>query len=276
MGSRKKHAGHENLERWLVSYADFITLMFAVFVVLFASSQTDKGKAQRVAESVRRALEDGQFASAVAGILGGAADDKGKGNAMLKGPGGARRDSAAPPHESRQQLLSELLPSLQYLTSELKDEIGAGKLQVHMQGRGLVVSLAEAAFFQSGEDTVLPAMHPSIGKIAWVIAKLPNPVRLEGHTDSVPIHNARFRSNWDLSAARSVSMLELLASKYGLPMSRLSVAGYAENVPLADNRTEEGRSRNRRVDIVILNKLGYELEPASEQAPAATRAAGGH
>jgi chemotaxis protein MotB len=148
-----------------------------------------------------------------------------------------------------------------------------------MEARGLVVSLMEAAFFRSGDDAVLPAMHSSIGKIAEVIAKLPNPVRLEGHTDSVPIHNQRFRSNWELSAARSVAMLELLSAKYGLPMARLSVAGYAENVPLADNQTEEGRARNRRVDIVILNKMGYELEPAAEKTPAkppAPAAAGHH
>jgi chemotaxis protein MotB len=276
MARKKKHAGHENLERWLVSYADFITLMFAVFVVLFASSQTDKGKAQRVGESVKRALEEGQFVSAIAGILGGTVDDKGKGNAMMKGPGGAKPENTRPPAEVQQQILSELLPSLQYLSAELKEEIGAGKVQVRMQGRGLVVSLAEAAFFRSGEDAVLPSMYPSIEKIAAVIGKLPNPVRLEGHTDSVPIHNSRFRSNWDLSAARSVGMLQMLASKYGLPSSRLSVAGYAENVPLADNATEEGRARNRRVDIVILNKMGYELEPAAEKTPPAPAAAGRH
>jgi chemotaxis protein MotB len=271
---RRKHAQHENHDRWLVSYADFITLMFAFFVVMFAASQTDKGKAERIGESVRRALEEGQVASAIAGILGGTVDDKGKGNAMLKGPGGV--NSTPTSVEPRQQFLAELLPSLQFLTEELKQEIGAGKLQVKLEPRGLVVSLTEAAFFPSGEDTIEPATYPSIEKIAEVIRRLPNPVRLEGHTDSVPIHNSRFRSNWELSAARGVAMLELLSTRFGIPTARLAIAGYAETRPLEPNDTEKGRARNRRVDIVILNKLGYETEPGADAAPPKKAEPAGH
>ncbi len=259
MARNRKHAAHENLERWLVSYADFITLMFAFFVVMFAASQTDKGRARQVSESVKKALEEGQVASAIAGILGGTVDDKGKGNAMLKGPGGARKQPSS--IEPRQQFLAELLPSLQYLTAELKQDIGAGKLQVRLEPRGLVVSLTEAAFFPSGEDTISPATYPTIGKIAAAVRKLPNPVRLEGHTDSVPIHNTRFRSNWELSVARGVAMLDLLTAQFDIPARQLAIAGYADNHPIGSNETAEGRAQNRRVDIVILNKLGYELEP---------------
>jgi chemotaxis protein MotB len=259
MARRKSHGGHENSERWMVSYADLLTLMFALFVVLFASSQEDKGKAQQMAESVRRALDDGQVTTVIAGILGGNRDLKGKGNAdvAVKPPKG----EAAP--SRGQQSTAELLPSLEYLTRELEKEIAAGKLQIRMEGRGLVVSLTEAAFFHSGEAGVLPATYESLDKIAGVIAKLPNPVRLEGHTDSVPIHNSRFRSNWELSSARSIAMLELLTTRCRIPVSRLAVAGYADNIPLASNDTEEGRARNRRVDIVMLNKAGYEVEPVA-------------
>ncbi len=263
MARRGKHVGHENLERWLVSYADFITLMFALFVVLFASSQTDKNKAQRVAESVKRALENGGFASTLAGILGATKDDEKQGNDLTK----AISDLKIEPKPAKiSEQLAELLPSLEYLNAELKPEIQAGKVQIHMEARGLVVSLMEAAFFASGDDAILPAMYPSIDKIASAIAKLPNPVRLEGHTDSVPIHNLRFESNWELSAARSVAMLKLLTSRCGLPTSRLAIAGYADNVPLAGNDTEEGRALNRRVDVVILNKTGYGMEPTSTAA----------
>ena len=94
-------------------------------------------------------------------------------------------------------------------------------------------------------------------------------MRLEGHTDSVPIHNERFRSNWELSVARGLSMLTLLTHRFEVPQSQLSVAGYADNRPLGPNDTEDGRARNRRVDIVILNKLGYELEPGSDTKKAA-------
>ncbi len=273
MARRSKHGGHENLERWLVSYADFITLMFALFVVLFASSQTDKNKAQRVAESVKRALENGGIASTLAGILGRTPDDKEEGNALMKDSNGLKTE---PKPAKVPQQLAELLPSLEYLNAELKPEIQAGKLQLHMEARGLVVSLMESAFFASGDDAILPAMYPSIDKIASAIAKLPNPVRLEGHTDSVPIHNIRFDSNWELSAARSVAMLKLLTSRCGLPASRLAVAGYADNVPLAENDTEEGRARNRRVDVVILNKTGYGMEPTTTAAKPPPETQGTH
>ncbi len=273
MARRKKHGGHENLERWLVSYADFITLMFALFVVLFASSQTDKAKAQRVAESVQRALDKGEFATAVATILTGSKTGLDKSNAMMKGAGAAQTETKAAPTPKQ---IAELLPSLEYLNKELEKEIRAGKLRVHMEGRGLVVSLTEAAFFRSGDDAVLPAMYPSIDKIAEAIVALPNPVRMEGHTDSIPIHNSRFRSNWELSAARSIAMLKLFADRCKLPARRLAAAGYADNVPLASNDTEEGRARNRRVDIVILNKEGFGMEPApvGEDNPAAPSGSG--
>jgi chemotaxis protein MotB len=102
---------------------------------------------------------------------------------------------------------------------------------------------------------------PGLGKVAAAIAQVPNPVRLEGHTDSRPIHTARFHSNWDLSAARSIALLKILSERFGLPATRLSVAGYADTAPVAANDTEEGRTRNRRVDIVVLNQQGMQGEP---------------
>ncbi len=98
--------------------------------------------------------------------------------------------------------------------------------------------------------------------MAAAIAKMPNPVRLEGHTDSTPINTPRFHSNWELSSARSIAILELLTGKFGVPRNRLSIAGYADTAPVASNDTEEGRARNRRADIVILNEQGVIAEPA--------------
>ena len=106
-----------------------------------------------------------------------------------------------------------------------------------------------------------PGTYPSVEKIARAIAALPSQVRLEGHTDAVPIHNPRFRSNWELSAARSIAMLDLLVSRFGIPAQRLAVAGYADTVPVESNDTETGRAHNRRVDIVILNEHGLSPEP---------------
>jgi chemotaxis protein MotB len=258
MSRKAKHPQHENHERWLVSYADFITLMFAFFVVMFAASQTDKSRAKQVSESVQKALSDGQVSSVVSAILGGAVEDKGKGNAGMKGPGGV---NTKPVSDADHKSFAELLPSMRYLSSELKEEIAAGKVQVHLEARGLIVSLTEAAFFPPGEATIAPNAYSSIDKIATAMKKVPNPIRLEGHTDPVPIHNSRFRNNWELSSARGIAMLELMTTRCGVPEKQLAVIGYADTSPVESNDTAEGRARNRRVDVVILARRGSEVEP---------------
>ena len=268
MARRRKPEEHANHDRWLVSYADFITLLFAFFVVMFASAQTDHGRAGRVSESVRKALEEGQVKVVMAAILGGAKDERGKGNAMMKGPGGARPAALqSPPAALQNRPPADLAGSMESLRAALKPEIAKGQIGMALEKRGLVISLREAAFFSSGDDDVYPGTYASIAKIAGAIAALPSRVRLEGHTDSVPIHNSHFRSNWELSAARSIAMLELLVSRFDIPPQRLAVAGYADTAPLESNDTEQGRAHNRRVDIVILNEGGVSPEPATAGHP---------
>jgi chemotaxis protein MotB len=261
---KKHHPEHENHERWLVSYADFITLLFAFFVVMFASSQTDKAKAKQVSDSVTAALENGGVGATVHEILGGTVDEKGKGNAQMKGPGGAQ----ASVHKE-DTVLAELLPSMQYLSKTLEAEIRQGKIDIHLEPRGLVVSLRQATFFPSGEDTIDPATYDSIAKIAKIVGQLSNSVRLEGHTDSVPIHTVRFRSNWELSAARGIAMMELLDSRFGIPRERMAIGGYADTAPVESNDTDTGRRRNRRVDIVILNQQAAVRDEAATIASTA-------
>ena len=252
MARKKRPEAHVNHERWLVSYADFITLLFAFFVVMFASSQTDKAKAREISESVTDALDKGGVQAMVHEVLGGTVDEKGSGNAMLKGPGGSEpknEPNAPPPPTSL-----ELMPKLKYLSEALQAEIQAGKLEIKQEERGLVISLQQAAFFPSGDDTIDPKTFDAINKIATLFRDSPNPIRLEGHTDSQPIHTARFHNNWELSAARGIAMLDLLSTRFGIPHERLAVVGYADTVPKESNDTEAGRARNRRVDIVILNQ----------------------
>ena len=269
MARKKRHPAHENHERWLVSYADFITLLFAFFVVMFASSQTDKSKAQQVSDSVKSAMENGGITAAAHEILGGTVDEKGKGNAQMKGPGGSQPTEIP----NAPVVAAELLPSLNYLSTALESDIKGGKLELHLEPRGLVVSLRSGIYFPSGTDTLDPATFDSLEKIAKTIRALPNPVRLEGHTDSVPIHTARFRSNWELSAARSIAMLELLSTKWNVPRERLAIAGYADTIPKESNDTAEGRAHNRRVDVVILNKMVIrnpeQAEPVAAEKPKA-------
>lgn len=271
MARRGKHQAHENHERWLVSYADFITLLFAFFVVMFASSQTDKSKAKQISEAVEKALADGKSVGvppAVAKILGGTVDDKGQGNAQMKGPGGAQKAAK----EDQPDEGIELTPSFKMLTSELEKEIKDGKVEVSLEPRGLVVSLKQAAFFPSGGDVLDPSTYPTIEKLAEALNSVSSPIRIEGHTDSVPIHTARFKSNWELSAARSIAMMDVLVSRYKLDPSRMGIVGLADTEPESENDTVEGRAKNRRVDVVIMNRQARRPKQAKPEPATASQA----
>jgi chemotaxis protein MotB len=247
---------HENHERWLVSYADFITLLFAFFVVMFAATQ--KNEAKQVSASVRDALEHGQLSAVLNTALG-----RGK-HAAAKAPvipDPSLTHEATPPPVEPDRRPADLTKSLAKLQEVLAEELKSGKVELRMDARGLTISLREAGFFGSGNATVEPASIPAIGKIAAVVRDLPNSVRLEGHTDAQPIHTSRFHSNWDLSTARAIAMLELLRDRFEIPTGSMAVAGYAENAPADTNETEEGRAHNRRVDVVILSAEGMKSEP---------------
>ena len=205
--------------------------------------------------SVRDAFEHGQLSSAVSNVLHGKTDNHKLGNpAVVRG----QPENPTPPQSAAPADLSK---SLETLRGGLGAELQAGKVQLRLEGRGLVISLREAAFFASGDDSVAPASLPILAKIATVIQPISNSVRLEGYTDSVPIHNSRFRNNWELSAARSIAMLEVLRDRFQVPPTRRAVAGYADNAPADTNDTEEGRAHNRRVDLVVLSAEGEHAEP---------------
>jgi chemotaxis protein MotB len=271
--TRQKTSAPENHERWLVSYADFITLLFAFFVVMFASTQADKNKAKAVSDSVREALEHGQFSTAISTVLG-------RGRHEAKKPPASdsptRERENANPAAAEPDHPADLTRSMETLQKGLDLELKSGKLQVHLEARGLIISMREATFFASGDDAVAPSSLPILAKIAAVVQALPNPVRLEGHSDSRPIHTSRFRSNWELSAARSIAMLELLRDRFQIPAARMAVAGYAENAPVDTNDTKEGRAHNRRVDLVLLSAGALKSEPsvAVVTTPVTVHAAG--
>ncbi len=126
--------------------------------------------------------------------------------------------------------------------------------EAELEAQGLVVSLPQVALFSPGADTVSPEALPSIAQIAEVLCDIPNDIQLVGHADTVPIHNRRFHSNWDLSMARSHKIFELLSTRYGIAESRLSIASYGPYRPAAPNDTVDGPASNRRVEIVILDE----------------------
>jgi chemotaxis protein MotB len=256
---RHKHSPHVNHERWLVSYADFITLLFAFFVVMFAATQ--KNQAKQVSASVREALEHGQLSAVLNTALGRGKHEAAK-TPVVPDP---RLTRETPPASATERAPADLTKSLAKLQDGLAEELKSGKVRVWLDARGLTISLREAGFFESGDAAVEPASLPAIGKIAAVIRDLPNSVRLEGHTDARPIHTSRFHSNWELSTARAIAMLELLRDRFEIPTGSMAVAGYGENVPVDTNETEEGRAHNRRVDLVILSAEGMKSEPIATQ-----------
>jgi chemotaxis protein MotB len=262
---RKSSSDHENHERWLVSYADFITLLFAFFVVMFASTQADRNKAKAVSDSVRQALEHGQLSSALSTVLGRGKHEAKK--APITKLPTEERENPLPPKlpDTPDGHPPDLAKSLARLQQGLAQELNNGKLNLKLEPRGLVISMREATFFASGDDAIAPGSLPILSKIVEVVQSLPNPVRLEGHSDARPIHTPRFRSNWELSAARAIAMLELLRDRYQIPASRMAIAGYADNAPTDSNDTEEGRAHNRRVDLVLLTVGGMAREPQTRQ-----------
>jgi chemotaxis protein MotB len=262
---RRKTPEHANHERWLVSYADFITLLFAFFVVMFASTQSDKNKAKDVSDSVRQALEHGQFSAAISTVLGRGKHEAKKAP-LSKENTPERENPNAPPPSPVERHPPDLAKSLDTLMKGLDADVKNGKLELKLDARGLIISMREKAFFASGDSAVAPDSLPMVAKIAAVVQSLPNSVRLEGHTDARPIHTSRFHSNWELSAARSIAMLELLRDRFQIPASRMAVAGYAENSPVDTNDTEEGRAHNRRVDLVLLSIEGQRGEPQAAVA----------
>jgi chemotaxis protein MotB len=271
MRRKKKVSGqhHPNHERWIVSYADFVTLLFAFFVVMFATANADKGKARAVGESVRAALEEGRITRVGDAIRQALSHEPAHKPDTRQMPArGIAEDHDGPSVEEQSaKAYLELRPLMEELKKQLHAEVQKGDVEVHMEPRGLAISFRQAALFASGEDRLKPSAFEAIGKVGAAIRELPNHVRLEGNTDNIPIHNDRFHSNWELSAARSIALLNLLVDRFQVPSERLGVAGYADVAPVASNATEEGRARNRRVDVVILSERAGRAEPAGKLNP---------
>jgi len=262
--SKKKHPEHVNHERWLVSYADFITLLFAFFVVLFASGQSDKAKQKKVSAAINSAFS--QMA-----IF----DPHSPTPALDENPGTSSNTTPTPvalpmattgsgdvPHQvsaNPSSIPKGQIPSLNVLRDRVQQIIQkqlaagfmhAGDLSLRPTSEGLILSLQEGGFFRSGSADLRPAAIPALAAIA---DSLPDtPVRIEGHTDNLPEHSALYASNWELSSARASAITRFLLEYSHANPAQLSVAGYAEFHPIASNATPEGRARNRRVDIVFL------------------------
>ncbi|HUM04089.1 MAG TPA: flagellar motor protein MotB [Terriglobales bacterium] len=263
MTRRKKAHGHSSHERWLVSYADFITLLFAFFVVLYASSQVDNRKVAQVARAIQGGFSDlGVFSTPRQGSILRVEES---GPAIMapspKFPELARliNDMAPAPAPSRSSVPVSVVK--RQLEVALQDEIRQNRIEMRVVPDGLVVSLREVGLFDSGEAHLLPGAEPTLAHIGRVLAERGFDFRVEGHTDNMPIHNSSFRSNWELSTARATEVVQVLISKYRFDPAKIAVAGYAEYRPIADNSTEDGRRKNRRIDLVVLASAASVPDP---------------
>lgn len=249
---RRKHQVEETpTERWLVSYADFITLLFAFFVVMYAVSTVNEGKYRVLSETLGKvfATRDGNplpvdparapVDEPPAGepvILPGMPVDA----APLPDEGGSATAGGTPFAD----MVNQLQVSLSALT-------GQGLVSVSTDGSRLVVHMQSQMLFDSGDARLSSRALQVLQSVARVLDGAPYPIRVEGHTDNLPISTLRFPSNWELSAARAASVVNYLA-RSGIAPARMSAVGYGEHHPVADNRTESGRAKNRRVTLVVM------------------------
>jgi chemotaxis protein MotB len=250
---RRRWTDHVSHERWLVSYADFVTLLFAFFVVMYASAEMDQKKAGRLSVAIESAFQQ-------LGIF--QADGHKAGKIPHKIP---LSGSRTPGGES--QVKDDLSAVQSELENALAVEIKRKEIAVHLEPDGLVISLREAGFFDSGSAAMKAQAEDAFRRVAQVLQEHPYGVRIEGHTDTVPIHTSQFASNWELSTARATELVKLLIEEHGIAAERLSAAGYAEFHPVASNATSKGRQLNRRVDVVILT-VPLPGKAAAEPAPA--------
>jgi chemotaxis protein MotB len=266
------------MERWLVSYADFITLLFAFFTTLYAISTVDVQKMGKLVTSMRSSfdaslftagsktlsLSQGTGAAESGAIAQGALQNISiaeginekvtlKGLEDVKFPSSTRKRIVY-----GESALGRLKRSVETL---LGANIRSGQVRTYMEPRGLIISLGETGVFDSGSDQIKPEGRILLDTLATSLVSVGNHIRIEGHTDSVPICNSRFPSNWELSTARATSVISYLIVKFGFRPELLSASGYGEYRPTASNETPEGRARNRRVDIVVLNPAAAQIEP---------------
>ena len=256
-------------DRWLVSYADFITLLFGFFVVLYAFAKADQKKQVQVTQSIDVAFR-------TLGIFPDA-----KRNAS--GTSSATDAMEMPPVPMNIVMGEDVLAparvkdDLDHLRRELQqtlsNQVATHTVSIKMGRDGLVISLREAGFFDSGSAMPKPQTLDTLSQIAASLSHTPYDLRIEGHTDNIPIHNSAFDSNWELSTARATSIARVLLALKAMPPDRLSTAGYAEFHPVAGNETADGRAQNRRVDLIVLprSKINFSQPDSSPSTGAWSR-----
>jgi len=239
---RKKRESHNNSERWLLTYSDLITLLMIFFVVMYALSNVDVSKYKQISESLRIAMGGGK--TMVGQDDTSSVTDKVKVIDSSKG--------------SEEKIKMEEVKKT--VDKYLQQNGLSQSVSTKIEDRGLVVSINDTLFFDNGKAEVKSEYAKMLIEIGKIINQLGHYIRVEGHTDNVPIRTSQFNSNWQLSAVRAANVTELLVEQAGIPPKQLSSIGYGEFRPVGDNFNEAGRMKNRRVDIIIMSSKFNEIE----------------
>lgn len=242
MARRRKRTEHDNHDRWMISYADFVTLLFAFFVVMYAISSVNEEKYRTFSSSLNIAFAR-QPADAPAGVASGQQDQ------MLKALVDRRTARLGEQQRKIQEHMKNLASGLGEVMAPLIEQ---RTVSISQTRRGVVIDISASVLFRTGEAALQPGMRDVLYQVAAVLGKEDLSIEVEGHSDDVPIATAQFPSNWELSSARASSVARLLIDN-GVPARRLAVVGLASNQPLAPNDSPENRARNRRVSITILS-----------------------
>src|SRR5262245_89450 len=281
MARRKKHEEHTNHEAWAIPYGDLITLLLAFFVVMYSMSSVNEGKYRILSDSLIAAFRGAPKTLAPINIgeertgKGGDAQMQGVSpTALLKLPdprpmpeaGQPKPLQPAPvPGRNQPELRGALIRMAEDVQQALQSLSDKKRVVVRQEQMWLEVEIRTDILFGSGVARVSPAAVPVLEQLAGILKPFPNPVRVEGHTDNVPIKNSEFPSNWELSAARAASVVHLF-TRTGMDPQRLEIIGLGEYRPIADHATLDGRNTNRHVRIVIMEGAGK-----PEEVYAATR-----
>ncbi len=255
---RKKHEDeHENLERWLITYADLITLLLAFFIMMYTFSKQDAQKYQEVTEYLRAIFKGGSGAMGPPG--GGAAASNTMINALPKHGGGAEIQ--------REEVRKQLEKEVKALTENTEHK---NKISVFQDERGIVIRIMDRAFFDEGKADLKDSAKKALQKIAPIIKNSNSQIRIEGHTDDVPINTHEFKSNWELSTRRATEVVRHLIEKYDFPAQDIAASGYAEYRPVAENDTAANRALNRRIEIILVQANKSGASPDALRAQPAT------
>lgn len=249
MKKRRNEDEHENLERWLITYADLITLLLAFFIMMYTFSKQDAQRYQEVTQYLRAIFKGG---SGVMNAGGGGASAQTMINALPKQGSGAEIQR----EEVRRQLENEV----KKLTENTEHK---NKISVFQDERGIVIRIMDRAFFDEGRAELKDSAKKALQKIAPIIMNANSQIRIEGHTDDVPIKTREFRSNWELSTRRATEVVRHLIEKYDFPAQDIAASGYAEYRPVAANDTAENRALNRRIEIILVQGNRSEVSAAA-------------